>query len=257
MARNIIQRLWDGFNLLKFHCKLWLAGTYFTWFKKNRVVLDGVELIVPDDVTDIPLRGQLQVGFYEREERHLLKKYLHPDARVLELGGCLGVVACIANKMLQKPERHVVVEANPNLIRHLERNKMHTNSAFAIEHCVVSSRPELEFFLGDSILGSSARRRSPTKVLVPGKTVAELERAHAIKFDTLIMDIEGAELEFLRENRDWLRQLNTVIAEIHEHPDYLTNEEVAECKIILEQAGLRLEVVDGLTWVLERPKHRQ
>jgi len=255
MAQNILQRLWNGFSLLKFHCKLWLAGTYFTWFGKNRVVLDGVELIVPDEVTDIPLRGQLQVGFYEREERRLLKNHLSPDARVLELGGCLGVVACIANNMLRKPERHVVVEANPNLIRHLERNKLHTGSAFAIEHCVVSNRPEREFFLGDSILGSSARRRSPTKVVVPGKTVAELERAHEIKFDTLIMDIEGAELDFLRENRDWLRQLNTVIAEIHEHPEYLSADEAAECKTILEHAGLRLEVADGMTWVLERPKH--
>ncbi len=255
MAKNTAQHLRSTFNLLKFKTKLWLAGTYFTWFKNNRVVLDGVELIVPDDVTDIPLRGQLQVGFYEREERRHLKKYLNPDSAVLELGGCLGVVACIANKMLKNPERHVVVEANPGLIRHLERNKTHTGSAFAIEHCIVSNKPEQEFFLGDTILGSSARHKSPRKILVPGKTVADLERAHQIKFDTLIMDIEGAELDFLRENRDWLRQLNTVITEIHEHPDYLSEAEVTECKTILESAGLRLEIVDGLTWVLNRPKN--
>ncbi|MFN0014158.1 MAG: FkbM family methyltransferase, partial [Saprospiraceae bacterium] len=73
-----------------------------------------------------------------------------------------------------------------------------------------------------------------------------------IKFDTLIMDIEGAELDFLRENHEWLRQLNTVITEIHKHPDYLSEAEVSECKSILEKAGLRLEVEDGLTWVLKR-----
>ncbi|MFN0015682.1 MAG: hypothetical protein ACKVU2_14130, partial [Saprospiraceae bacterium] len=172
MAKNTVQYLLRKFNLLKFKTKLWLAGIYFTWFKNNRIVLDGVELIVPDEVTDIPLRGQLQIGFYEREERRHLKKYLKPDSTILELGGCLGVVSCIANKLLQNPEQHVVVEANPNLIRHLERNKAHTGSAFAIEHCVISNRLEQEFFLGDTILGSSIRNKSPKKILVPGKTVA-------------------------------------------------------------------------------------
>lgn len=255
MSRNIVQQLRGRFNLLKFKTKLWLAGVYFTLFKNGKVVLNGVELVIPKSMTDIQLRGQLQVGFYEREERRHLKKYLDPQACVLELGGCLGVVSCITNRMLQNPENHVVVEANPELIKHLERNKNHTGSAFAIEHCIVSSKPEVTFFLGDSILGSSARRRSPKEVTVRGKTVAELERAHHVRFDTLIMDIEGAELEFLRENRDWLRQLHTVITEIHDHPDYLTKEEVAECKTIFEQAGLQLEVVDGLTWVLKRPNN--
>lgn len=255
MAQGIFQRLRNGFNLLKFKTKLWLAGTYFTLFKNGKVILNGVEFIVPKNMTDIQLRGQLQVGFYEREERRHLKKYLDPQASVLELGGCLGVIACITNKMLRNPKQHVVVEANPELIEHLERNKNHTDSSFAIEHCIVSNKPEITFFIGDSILGSSARRQSQRKVTVHGKTVAELERTHQIRFDTLVMDIEGAELEFLRENREWLRQVNTVIAEIHEHPDYLTNEEVAECKMILEQAGLRLEVVDGLTWVLKRPNN--
>jgi FkbM family methyltransferase len=253
MHQNTAQTMRKKFNLLKFNTKLWLAGTYFTLFKNNRVVLDGVEIIVPQDLTDVKLRGQLQVGFYEREERRHLKKYLNPEACVLELGGCLGVVSCIANKMLQHPKRHIVVEANPALIQHIERNKQHTGGAFTIEHCIVSNKPEVEFFLGDTILGSSARHKSPKKIVVPGKSITQLEDTHQIKFDTLIMDIEGAELDFLRENRDWLRQLNTVFMEIHAHPDYLSDTEVDACKTILEDAGLRLVLVDGLTWVLKRP----
>lgn len=257
MQTNTLHPLRTEFNLLKFHTKTWLAGCLFNLLGKKSAVLDGVEVVVPLNLTDTRLRGQFLIGSYERQERRFLKKYLNPEASVLELGGCIGVVSCVTNRLLRHPERHVVLEANPNLIPHLQRNKEFTGSAFTVENCIISNNPQNRFFVNTAIGGSSVRRKAKgaVEISVPGTTLADLERTHQIKFDTLIMDIEGAELEFLRENRQWLRQIDTVFMEIHPHADNLSDEEVAECRQILEEAGLRLVVTDGLVWVLQRNKH--
>lgn len=240
------------FNVFKFYTKIWLGGLYFTLSGKKTKKLDGVDILVPRELTSIWLRGQFQINFYENRERRNLKKYLLPGSTVLELGACLGVVSCITNRLLQHPERHVVVEANPKLIPWIERNKTHTGSSFRVENCIISNQQSVEFYIGSDILESSMRRKWLDKITVTGKKVEDLEREYRLKFDTLIMDIEGAELNFLRENRQWLRQLHTVILEIHPHEEMLSAEEVAECRAILEEAGLRIKAVDELVWVLKR-----
>jgi FkbM family methyltransferase len=253
MGASPIQSLRSGFNLFKFHTKTWLAGAWFTLRGKDRVRLDGAEVLVPYAVTDIRVRGQFQIGAYERRERRYLRDYLDPEASVLELGGCLGVVSCVANKLLRHPEHHVVVEANPDLLQYIENNRAHNDCRFHIEHAMVASQAVNTFYIGPSIGESSNRRKWSKTVTVPGVTVSALEARYGFRFDTLIMDIEGGELVVLRENRDWLRGLKAVFLEIHPHDQILSPEEVAECRSILEEAGLRQVVEDGLIWVFRRP----
>lgn len=145
MNNKNLHPLRTEFNLLKFHTKTWLAGCLFNLLGKKSAVLDGVEVVVPLNLTDTRLRGQFLIGSYERQERRFLKKYLNPEASVLELGGCIGVVSCVTNRLLRHPERHVVLEANPNLIPHLQRNKEFTGSAFTVENCIISNNPQNRF----------------------------------------------------------------------------------------------------------------
>ena len=251
MSTTTVPSLRQRFNLLKFNTKLWLAGVYFT-LMGNRYKTEGVELLIPAEITDIKFRGQFPINFYERQERHYLKQYLNPEATVLELGACLGVVSCVTNKLLTHPERHVVVEANPNLIQYIERNREHNGSGFHIEHCMVSDQKSNSFFIGRTILMSSNRRASSTKIEVPGKSIKALEQSYDLQFDTLVMDIEGGELQFLRENKTWLEQLHTVFMEVHPHKEILSKEEVAECREILEETGLKLILDDANFWILKR-----
>lgn len=58
------------------------------------------------------MRGKFTADSYELPGRVLAKRYLSPMATVLELGGCIGVVSCVINRVLQQPRRHVVVEGN-------------------------------------------------------------------------------------------------------------------------------------------------
>lgn len=247
----MFQNLRKEFNLLKFNTKLYLAGTYFTLFEKTYKV-DGLDLVVPFDKTDIKLRGQFPIDFYEKQERRYLKQFLPKNATVLELGACLGIVSCLTNRLLDHPERHVVVEANPNLIPVIEENKRRNNCKFHIEHCMVSGRPVNEFFIGKTILMGSNRRKSATRISVAGKSVAALEKEYEMKFDALIMDIEGGELDFLRENAEKLKELNVIFMEVHPHKDILSNDEVAECRTILERSGLEKAVDENNFWVYKK-----
>lgn len=247
------QSIRKSFNLFKFYTKLYLAGTYFTLFEKTYKV-EGLDLVIPFHLTDIKFRGQFPINFYEKQERRYLKQYLPKNATVLELGACLGVVSCITNRLLEHPERQVVVEANPKVIPVIEENKARNQCKFNIEHCIVSSQPVNTFFIGKNILTSSNLRKSSEKITVAGKTVAQLEQQYGWRFDTLIMDIEGGELEFLRENREKLKEINVVFMEVHPHPEVLSAENVAECQQTLEEAGLEKVVDDANFWVFTRPK---
>ncbi len=249
----MFQRLNKEFNLLKFNTKLYLAGIYFTLFEKTYKV-EGLDLVIPFDLTNIKFRGQFPINFYEKQERRYLKQYLPKDACVLELGGCLGVVSCITNRLLEHPKRHVVVEANPNLIPVIETNRLRNNCSFQIEHCIVSKTPSIEFFIGKNILTSSNRRQSLEKISVSGKTLADLERKYDLKFNVLMMDIEGGELDFLRENGEKLTELDVIFMEVHLHPDVLSKEDIAECLSIVSNAGFERVVEDTNFWVLVRRK---
>ncbi len=81
--------------------------------------------------------NSIATGAWEDSEIQLCKKYLKSTDTILELGACIGVVSCVTNKMLDNPENHVVVEANPETSKVLALNKEKNESQFEIENCLV------------------------------------------------------------------------------------------------------------------------
>jgi hypothetical protein len=74
-------------------------------------------------------------------------------------------------------------------------------------------------------------------VRVPTRTLTELDARYG-PFTTLIMDIEGAELETFENSRDLLRNYRLVIVELH---DWALGEAgLKRCREILTEAGLKL-----------------
>jgi FkbM family methyltransferase len=204
----------------------------------GRFKANGCVYVIPRDATRLGFRACFHSDVYEIDERQLVGKFVQPEDSVLELGACLGVVACITNKILREPLRHVVVEANPYCLPALHRNRNLNNCAFLIEHCAVSNQRELTFYLHPKyIVGSTTRLQTGLPVRVPGKSLPELCDRYG-SFSVLIMDIEGSELEALRSAGDILRQFRLIIIELHEW--VIGIEGVAECGGILEGAGFKM-----------------
>ena len=123
---------------------------------------------------------------------------------------------------------------------YLEKNKVLNNSKYTIVNSLISEKKEIEFNIYDDYLGSSIYSRdvgtNPQKITIECTTVRELEGRHNLKFDVLIMDIEGSELEVV-QNTD-LSNINLLIVEFHY--DVLGKEGHDEYSNILQKAGFEL-----------------
>ena len=71
---------------------------------------------------------------HEPHERALLKRWLPKDLPIVEFGGGIGVVSCSANRRLDRPEQHIVIEANPAVTPLLEQNRDLNGCRFQVKN---------------------------------------------------------------------------------------------------------------------------
>src|SRR5262245_20284205 len=200
---------------LQYNLLLPLEGLIFD-LRGGRFHADGCTFVIPKDVTTRKYRSCFLHNDYERDERELIRRWVRPEDRVVELGACLGVVSCVTNKLLADKSRHVVVEANPFCIPTLYRNRELNQSGFLIEHCAVGNEPEVTFYLHPVyIVGGSSQRATNRPVRLPAKSLRQLERERG-PFTALIIDVEGSELEVFAGSKDLFLQYRLVIVELHE-----------------------------------------
>lgn len=147
----------------------------------------------------------MKFQFYELSERRLIKNHIKKNDTILELGANVGVVSCITNQIIEKKTNHIVVEPNPNIIPYLKANKKTNQSGFIIEQSIISDQfSEIKFNIDKNYLASSVYEHDELnlteQITVQCSTLDTLSSKHNLKFDTLIMDIEGHEYDFLMEN---------------------------------------------------------
>jgi len=216
----------------------------------GRFHADGCKFIIPKDITSLTYRACFLNGGYEAEERELVRMFIRPGDRVLELGACLGIVSCVTNRLLADKSGHVVVEGNPYCIPTLHRNRDLNQCGFLIENCAVSTRRDATFYLHPIyVVGGTTQRQSSHPVRVPAYSLAELDARHG-PFSALIMDVEGSELEIFTASIEILKQCRLVIAELH--PWAIGDDGVQRCREILSAAGLHFQRRAGITEAWQR-----
>jgi FkbM family methyltransferase len=219
---------------------------------QRRYARHGIVCDVPSELTTLELRGRLFLGLYERPEIALLRRYIDPSATVLELGGCLGVVACSINRRLRHAGRHIVLEAHPALCEYLARNRDRNGCGFGIRNAVISNRDTIDFYIRDPfIAGGSTVRMGSRKIAVPTTSVAAIERDHDLRFDTLFVDIEGGEQNLFRENPGFIDRLRCVIIEFH--PKIIGRAACEAIKADFRAAGLLQRRAIGNAEAWQRP----
>lgn len=235
--------------------RLYRDGLLFDWLD-HEYHTEGMTFEIPRDQTQVPHRARFHTDTHERPERTLARRFIPRDACVLELGACFGVVSAVINRCLDEPTWHVAVEPSPNVLPVLQRNRDRNGCRFIIEQALVSARSDGEFFLDDCPTMSSAHKKSVRRVRVPVVTVDELERKHDLRFDTLMLDIQGGEHEFLHDNEALLRRCRCIVLE--QHPHIIGPQKRDECRDVLDRSGLHLAERDGLVEAWTRfPIHRE
>ena len=159
-------------------------------------------------------------GRYEGSEVRAGLAVVRPGARILEMGAGSGIVgAVIAHNC--NVEQVLSIEANSDLIPHIETLYSHNglSKIMQVRHCVVISEPDapqsIEFFVRGNFLGSGLtivkNPEKARKVQVPVLRYEDLKAE--FPHDVIVMDIEGAEREFLKHAD--LSGVETVILEVH------------------------------------------
>lgn len=170
---------------------------------------------------------------YELSEKHLIEKYLDPRDSVLELGGCLGVISLITNRILLNKKAHVVLEIDSKKYDYLKYNKTINKAEFFCCNGALSVDEHIFYERGIGIWGGKATTIGTDKEKIVSFKITDLETKYNLAFNTLIMDIEGGELELFKTFE--IKQFNKIIFENH-----YTNNENLEIEDILKNNDFNL-----------------
>ena len=153
-------------------------------------------------------------------EQNLVKKYVKPDDRVLELGARYGSVSIVTNKIVKDKSSHYVVEPDSEVWNCLEKNMELNDCKFNIIKGVISKkkyRLEGHGYSRRTVIDSSYGKSQVQCYEIPKKN-----------FNVLIVDCEGFFETFYNENKSFFKDLETIIFESDEpercNYDYLLNQ---------------------------------
>jgi FkbM family methyltransferase len=183
----------------------------------DRVRLDGCTFSVGHPAIRTSLKSLFLLGQYEKSERDILTEHLDRSMPLVELGGGIGVVACVANSMLSAPEKHVVVEANPELIDALLDSRERNGGAFAVlNRAVAYGGDEVTFYRARGFLAGSVQVASDRPIAVPTITMRQIIAEAGFDTCTLVCDIEGGEMDLVKHESDVLTaHVQMFIVEMH------------------------------------------
>ena len=205
-------------------------------FKRKVVTLDGIRVRV-----NYGVRSRIGVGpwltlmnkTYESSERELLKATIRPGDRVLEIGGCLGVIGLLAARLIG--EQNVVsYEANPALERDIRANYA-LNGIYpklVMKAVTAEGRETVDFHVSGSVTGSSVWPIGDArKVRVDSEPIDQVIADHDPS--VLVVDAEGAERGLLPSAN--LKNIRAIVVEFH--PQIIGEDGVAEIKNALATKG--------------------
>jgi FkbM family methyltransferase len=184
----------------------------------NEIAIRDVRYKVDHPAISRRLKGEMALGYYEGHELALIKQFLPTDLPIIELGGSLGVVACLTNRYLSDPTKHWVIEANPTLIPLLERNRALNRCEFHVLPVALGYDREVLFYLAPDHRTSRAgdQLSASEEVTVPARTLASIAAQAGFGLFGLVCDIEGGEFDLLEHELNYLvEHVPWMIVELH------------------------------------------
>jgi FkbM family methyltransferase len=244
-------RLFREGGVKKVHDYAWLRLQVLAKGHKPEVRLDRCTFSLAA-IADASTRIELITRRYEAPERRLVARYIKRTLPVVELGGSMGVVACVTNKLLKDPSAHVVIEANPLAVPLLELNKKLNRSQFEIvNQAIAYGAASVTFHPSSNLCESSITvAGDQPAVSVPATQLCEVVRQRGFSRFNLVCDIEGLEYDLVCHEAEALKNAAIIIMETHAR--FIGEEKISFTMSRLEQLGFRIVEKTGFVVVLER-----
>jgi FkbM family methyltransferase len=204
-------------------------------------------------------RAAIFFGLYESAEIRFIKKFLRRDLDVVELGASIGVVSAVIASILDSGRRLISVEANSQLIGHVETNvrdaspgRLLTTEHGAVTYDVMDGAV-VEFSIGETNISSKLGIAGNNNVMVPATRLSSLLRRHNVDRFALVCDIEGAEAGLILADGDALRHCQQIVVELHDgrHGGVeMKPPQMAE--MLVSRLGFRIRAQRGPVYVFTR-----
>lgn len=181
--------------------------------KTTRV--DGLTISCDPAVVPRSVVTALVKGSYEAPERVLVAKAIRPGDRVVEIGTGMGVVSLLCNR-LAGAGNVLSFEANAALEPAIRANFALNGMTPRLRlKAVTTDGGPISFFRNDNVISSSVYDRGleAERVVVESEAIGRvLDEEQA---DVLVIDVEGAEIDLLADDR--VARLREIIVETHAH----------------------------------------
>ena len=214
-----------------------------------------LEISLPSDCS-FNIKYALIRKKYESNERRLILKYIEPSLPVIELGGSLGIVSKLISSILDNKAKHIIVEANPNIIDACKINALierRKHSTFIVNRAIAYGREKVNFYISDNEVCS--------KIVNDGSHNSEIETTNLSKLVkkyidnteyVLVMDIEGGEVDVFINDNEVLKKCSFAIVEIH--PEIFLKRKLSINNFfdLVKKTGLNLIDSDGDVYVFSR-----
>jgi FkbM family methyltransferase len=192
---------------------------------------------------------------YESQERQTIRQYLNPQSPLLELGGGMGVIACIANRALNHPRKHIVVEASPQFVPIIQTNADRNKCELTIVNAAIAyGCDHIKFWVNAERPYSSALmpvHAGAVEITVPATTLDALLKQYGMTGCTLVCDIEGEECEMVKNELPTLAQhVSTIMMETH--PKLVGRQKTDEMIAALTAIGFQTKEIVSDVYVMAR-----
>jgi FkbM family methyltransferase len=201
-----------------------------------------INSVIHDRLTEIHSKLHMKHGSLNEElpEQKMAVRYLTGNEKVLEIGGNKGRNSMVIASILQNDTNLVTLECDSDIAIQLTENRDLNNLKFHIESSALSNRKLIQ--LGWDTM--------PSETLLEGYkwvdtiTLENLKTKYDIKFDTLVLDCEGAFYYILMDMPEILNDIKLIIME-NDYHDISHKTYIDE---ILSKNDFRRDYVEGGGW---------
>lgn len=188
---------------------------------REQIEYGDVTLDIGDEVITPWIKRLICRGYYEHEEAELVGTYLESGSDVIELGAGIGYLSCFIDGLLDRSTTQIAVEPNEQLVSLIERNRELNDGSYELVNAAYSTREgPVELYMPDEFWGGSLLEvdDSDMTTSVEAIDLGTLFDRYDLSEVSLVVDIEGSEIELIENELDLLESRCTLLI-VEFHPE--------------------------------------
>ena len=186
-----------------------VTDLYYGPVAKRNSPIEYFGILIPTrhTVFNRKIRARFTRGTYEREEILALEKHLPEGYDVVDLGASTGLISAYSERRVGSKRKVIAVEANPHMISLIEEVKTLNGAEFLLDNRAYhSTKREVDFYVHKLSVGGSVQRQTQNQINIWATSLEQLFDEYDLKSATVICDIEGGEVDLIKNELEFLCQ---------------------------------------------------